>query len=127
VCARAWPQAVAGTGETAVVCGARTLHQAPARARRAPCICATATALAKLQPSLTAAVVSAYAAAATGVALSARHADAVMSDTLTCEAACMRRAQGDEGGGRLNTGEPCSRRSRRSQQLLPCLLAMVRK
>jgi hypothetical protein len=62
-----------------------------------------------------------------GVDLSVRHADAVMSDTLMCEAACMRRVQGEEGGGRLNTGDPSSRRSRRSQQVLPCLLAMVRK
>ncbi len=86
-----------------------------------------ATALAKLQPSLTAAVVMAYAAAATGVALSALQADAVMSDTLTVEAACMRLVQGEDGGGRLKTGEEVSRLSRRTQQTSPCLTALLRK
>lgn len=93
----------------------------------APCICDAATALAKLHPSFTAAVVKAYAAAATGVDLSARHADAVMRDTLTVEAACMRLVQGDEGGGRLKTGEEVNRLNRRTQQTLPCLTALLRK
>lgn len=92
-----------------------------------PCICDAATALAKLHPSFTAAVDSAYAAAATGVALSALHADAVISDTLTVEAAIMRLVHGDDGGGRLNTAEVVSRRSRRTQHSLPCFTALLRK
>jgi hypothetical protein len=76
---------------------------------------------------LTAAVARAYAAAATGVALSDLQADAVMSDTLTVDAACIRLVHGDEGGGRLKTGEVVRRRSRRTQQTLPCFTALFRK
>lgn len=92
-----------------------------------PCICDAATALAKLHPSLTAAVDRAYAAAATGVALSDLHADAVIRETLTVDAACMRLVQGDEGGGRLNTGEDVKRLRRRTQHTLPCFTALLRK
>lgn len=56
-----------------------------------------------------------------------RHADAVMSDTLTIDAACMRRVHGEVGGGKLNTGEASSRRRRRVQQLSPRSLASFRK
>lgn len=92
-----------------------------------PCICDAATALAKLQPSLTAAVARAYAAAATGVALSDLQAEAVIRDTLTVDAACMRLVHGDEGGGRLKTGEVVRRRNRRTQHTLPCFTALLRK
>lgn len=86
-----------------------------------------ATALAKLQPSFTAAVTSAYAAAATGADLSSRQADDVTNDSPTAEAACMRLVQGDVGGGRLKTGESLSLEKRRTQQVLPLLRALVRK
>jgi hypothetical protein len=86
-----------------------------------------ATALAKLQPSFTAAVTSAYAAAATGADLSSLQADDVTNDRPTADAACMRRVQGDVGGGRLNTGESLSLVNRRTQQLLPCFSALEMK
>lgn len=76
---------------------------------------------------MTAAVTSAYAAAATGADLSIRHADAVTSDIPTAEAACILRVQGDVGGGRLNTGESLSLVSLRTQQLSPFASADVRK
>jgi hypothetical protein len=39
----------------------------------------------------------------------------------------MRLVQGDEGGGRLKTGEEVNRLNRRTQQTLPCLTALLRK
>lgn len=92
-----------------------------------PVIVAAATALEKLQPSFTAAVTKAYAAAATGVDLSIRHADAVTSDRPTADAACIRCVQGDVGGGRLNTGESLSLVSLLTQQVSPFFKADVRK
>lgn len=43
------------------------------------------------------------------------------------DAACMRLVQGDEGGGRLKTGEEVSRLRRRTQHTSPCLTALLRK
>lgn len=86
-----------------------------------------ATALAKLHPSLTAAVTNAYAAAATGADLSILQAEAVTRDNPIAEAACMRRVHGDEGGGRLNTGEFFSFVSLRTQQLSPFWSELDRK
>jgi hypothetical protein len=50
-----------------------------------------------------------------------------MRDTLTVDAACMRLVQGEEGGGRLKTGDEVRRLRRLTQHTLPCLTALLRK
>jgi hypothetical protein len=85
-----------------------------------PAIAAVATALAKVQLSLTADVTSAMAAADTASGDSTPQVLAVTSDTDMADACCMRRVQGFMGRGLANTAEPTILLSRLTQHWLPC-------